>query len=164
MMLSAARRSLSATAAMRRPAVFLGPVDRCFSDEGPKQAIRKVKKKEKKSKRETGRPRDLEIILASLDAIKTKEPKPSEEEEERRAEIRRAYTIGKFQQHNQENHELACKLRFKKHAMKMLPKDSQLKKKAMEIDTAGPPRWRNIPAWTPPIPNFKPKDFMNVEE
>lgn len=157
----AAQRSLSVS---RRPAFVTALVGRCFSDEGPKQAVRKVKKKPKKTKTETGRPRDLQIILSSLDAESTKPPAADEEETARREEILRNYTVGKFKRHNEENHDLACKLRLKKHAMKMLPKDSELKEKALELDDAGPPRWRNIPAWTPPIPDFDPKQFMNIEE
>lgn len=163
MMLSAARRSLTASSTATRRPLFFGVVERCFSDEGPKTAVRKVKKKEK-SRKETGRPKELEIILASLDAKKTKEPPIDDEENARRSEIRKAYTIGKFKEHNEENHDLACKLKLKKHAMKMLPKDSEIKQKAMEIDDAGPPRWRTIPAWTPPIPNFDPKEFMSIEQ
>jgi hypothetical protein len=159
--LATGRSSLSVT---RRPTFLCAVVGRCFSDEGPKQAVRKVKKKPKKSKTETGRPRDLEIILASLDAKSIKPPPADEEETARRNEIVRKYTIGKFTRHNAENHDLACKLRLQKHAIKMLPKNSQLKQKALEIEDAGPPRWRNIPAWTPPIPGFNAKNFMNTEE
>eukprot|EP00980_Cylindrotheca_fusiformis_P017856 scaffold5653_cov147-Cylindrotheca_fusiformis.AAC.18 len=140
-------------------------VVRCFSDVGgPKQAVRKVKKKPKKSREgEEGRPKDLQIILASLDAERTRAPPPVDEEEiARREEVLKQYTIGKFQQHNEENHDLSCKLKLKKHAMNMLP--PELKEKALEIDNEGPPRWRTIPAWTPPIPGFDPRDFMNTEE
>ncbi|KAL3926777.1 MAG: hypothetical protein SGBAC_013339 [Bacillariaceae sp.] len=157
---SLSRTTLSAT---RSPA-FLAATERYFSDEGPKQAVRKVKKKPKKSKQETGRSRDLEIILAALDAPVTKPPPADEEETARREKILKNYTIGKFKQHNQENHDLACKLKMKKHAMKMLPKDSELKRKAMEIDDEGPPRWRNIPLWTPPIKDFNFKDYTTLDE
>lgn len=157
---SVARTPLSVT---RRPALLVA-AERCFSDEGPKKAVRKVKKKPKKSKQETGRPRDLEIILAALDAPVAKPPPVDEDEMARREQILKNYTIGKFKQHNQENHDLGCKLKLKKHAMKMLPKDSELKKKAMDIDDEGPPRWRNIPLWTPPIPNFNHKDYTTIDE
>lgn len=123
-----------------------------------------VKKKEKKPKGDASRPRDLELVLAALDAPITKPPVGDEEEQARRERIRKAYTIGKFQQHNQENHDLNCKLRMKQHALRMLPRNSELKKKALEIDENGPPRWRRIPAWTPPIPNFDPHQFAITEE
>lgn len=123
-----------------------------------------VKKKEKKPKGETSRPRDLEIVLAALDAPVTKPPPADEEEEARRERVRKAYTIGKFKQHNEENHFMNCKLRMKQHALKMLPRNSDLKKKALEIDDLGPPRWRRIPAWTPPIPGFDPHQFTLTEE
>ncbi len=123
-----------------------------------------VKKKEKKPKGDTSRPRDLELILAALDAPVTKPPPVDEEEEARREGVRKAYTIGKFKQHNNENHDINCKLRMKQHALKMLPRNSELKKKALEIDNTGPPRWRRIPAWTPPIPGFEPHLFTLTEE
>jgi hypothetical protein len=149
----------------RRPTFLSAVVGRCFSDEGGKLAVRKVKKKPKnKSKTETGRPRDLQIILSSLDAKSIKPPPADKEETARRNEVVKNYTIGKFTRHNEENHDLACKLRMQKHALKMMPKNSELKAKALEIEDVGPPRWRNIPAWTPPIPGFDAKKFMNLEE
>lgn len=148
------------------------PWIRFFSDvDGPKQRLVKVKKKEKKSKSggdggsSGGRSRELEILLASLDAPKAKTPPPADEAEaKRREDVLKAYTIGKFQQHNRENHELACKLKLKQHAMKMLPKNSKLREKALEVDDTMPPRWRKMPAWTPPIPGFDPSEFMIQEE
>jgi hypothetical protein len=135
-----------------------------FSDEA-KQRISKVKKKEKSSKGESGgRSRDLEVLLACLDAPKSKLPPVDGEELARRERILKAYTIGKFKQHNQENHDLACKLRMKKHAINMLPKKSKLREKALEVDDTFPPPWRRIPAWTPPIPGFDPSEFMVTEE
>lgn len=143
---------------------------RLFSDAGgPKQRSSKVKKKDKKSKGDSdgagGRSRDLEILIACLDAPKSKEP-PIDDPEElaRRENILKNYTIGKFQQHNQENHDISCKLKLKQHAMNMLPKNSKLRTKALEIDDTFPPRWRKMPAWTPPIPGFDPSEFMIQEE
>eukprot|EP00934_Nitzschia_sp_Nitz4_P007452 Nitzschia sp. Nitz4//scaffold1_size375055//269315//269764//NITZ4_000305-RA/size375055-processed-gene-0.381-mRNA-1//1//CDS//3329541132//7442//frame0 len=123
-----------------------------------------VKKKEKSSKGESSRPRDLEVILKALDAPVTTPPPADAEELARREAVRKAYTIGKFKQHNTENHDLNCKLRMKQHAMDMLPKNSALKEKALQVDTLGPPRWRRIPAWTPPIPGFDPSQFTLTEE
>ena len=53
---------------------------------------------------------------------------------------------------------------MKRHAIKMLPKGSFMAEEAMKIDNEGPPRWRNIPAWTPPIPGFDPEEYMVTEE
>jgi hypothetical protein len=160
-------RSQSISTALRcsrsRPAS--APMVRYFSDaEGPKQRISKVKKKEKKSKGDGGRSRDLEILLACLDAPKSKPPPADNAEMERRERILKNYTIGKFRQHNQENHDLTCKLKLKQHAMNMLPKNSKLREKALEVDDTMPPRWRKMPAWTPPIPGFDPSQFMLQEE
>mmetsp|Transcript_22489 Transcript_22489/g.39512 ORF Transcript_22489/g.39512 Transcript_22489/m.39512 type:complete len:173 (+) Transcript_22489:42-560(+) len=138
---------------------------RRFSDE-PKQRTSKVKKKEKKSSSDggSGRSRDLEVLLACLDAPKVNPPPADEEEMARRERILKNYTIGKFKQHNQENHDIACKLRMKQHAINMLPRNSKLKENALEIDDTYPPRWRKIPAWTPPIPGFDSSEFMITEE
>mmetsp|Transcript_21414 Transcript_21414/g.44036 ORF Transcript_21414/g.44036 Transcript_21414/m.44036 type:complete len:169 (+) Transcript_21414:137-643(+) len=137
---------------------------RYFSDEGPKQRVMKVKKKVKKNTGETGRSRDLELLLAFLDAPKVKAPPADEEETKRRDLVRKNYNIGKFKQHNEENHDIACKLRMKSHAINMLPKQTALKEKALEIDDEYPPRWRTIPAWTPPIPGFNPAVYQSTEE
>lgn len=123
------------------------------------------KKSTNKSKGgEISRPRDLEVILAALDAPKIKPPSANEEEMARRERIRKAFTIGKFKEHNLENHELTCKIKMKQHAINMLPRNSKLKEKALEIDDTGPPRWRRIPAWTPPIPGFDPNQFTLTDE
>lgn len=53
---------------------------------------------------------------------------------------------------------------MKKHAVNMLPKQSTLKEHAMKIDDQGPPPWRHLAAWTPPIPGFDPAKFMEKEE
>ena len=145
--------------------ILSGIFSRYFSDDGPKKRISKVKKKEKKTKSgETGRSRDLELLLAFLDAPKVKPPPVDEEETARRELIKKNYTIGKFKQHNEENHDIACKLKIKNHAIKMLPKNTILKEKALEIDDEFPPRWRIIPAWTPPIPGFNPSDYLVTED
>jgi hypothetical protein len=53
---------------------------------------------------------------------------------------------------------------MKKHAVNMLPKQSKLKEQAMKIDGQGPPPWRHLAAWTPPIPGYDPAKFMEKEE
>ena len=144
--------------------MIFGSSSRDFSDEGPKKRISKVKKKEKKTKGESGRSRDLELLLAFLDAPKIKSPPVDKEEQIRRELVQKNYSIGKFKQHNEENHDIACKLRMKSHAINMLPKGTVLKEKALEIDDEYPPRWRTIPAWTPPIEGFNPADYATTEE
>lgn len=151
----------------RQPQQQIGRYVRCFSDQ-PLKAQRKVKKKAKKSAAKGepgGRSRELDIMLSALDAPTSKPPPPAnEEEEQRREKILKDYTIGKFQEHNAQKHELACKLRLKRHAMKMLPRNSYLKEKALEVDDVGPPKWRRIPTYTPPIPGFNPNDYTTTEE
>jgi hypothetical protein len=103
-----------------------------------------------------GRPNDLQLILAALDAPMKQEDPLSPEEKERRHQIGRNYVIGKFRQHNEIHHDLACKLQLKKHAINMLPKNTKLREEALKIDDSGPPSWRKHAVWTPPIPGFDP--------
>lgn len=107
---------------------------------------------------------DLPLILAALDAPMRQEPTISEEERERRYQIGRNYVIGKFRQHNEIHHDLACKLQLKNHAIRMLPKNTKLREEALKIDESGPPSWRHHPVWTPPIPGFDPTQFTMTEE
>lgn len=108
-----------------------------------------------------GASKQLNQILAALDAPVRKEPPISAEETERRYQIGRNYVIGCFEQHNDLNHDLACKLQLKRHALKMLPKEGRLREEALKIDMSVPPLWRNLPVWTPPIPDFDPSQFVD---
>ena len=157
--------SLAGVALRRRTAMNYVRTFAAFDADAPKQKQQKAKKnKSKKTDTTLGRSRDLEVILAALDAPVTKPPPVDEDEMNRRENVKKMYTIGRFKNHNQENHDLAAKLRLKQHAVKMLPRDSKLKEAALEIDDVGPPRWRTIAAWTPPIPDFDPTPFTTSEE
>ena len=116
------------------------------------------------SSAETGRDKNLELILASLDGTERVEAELSADEKARRYEIGRNHVIGRFLQHNEINHDLTCKIHLKKHAVKMLPRNSQIKEEAMKTDGEGPPVWRHIARWTAPIPNFDPSLFAEHEE
>lgn len=113
---------------------------------------------------QTGRDKDLELILAALNAPSRVEPEISAEEKARRYEIGRNHVIGRFEQHNELYHNLTCKIHLKMHAVNMLPKQSWLKEAAMKIDEDGPPPWRHIAKWTPPIPGFDPSQFVDKEQ
>ena len=99
------------------------------------------------------------MVVDALDAPVTKPPPASKEEMDRRHQVGKNYVIGSFESHNALEHDLACKIRLKNHAVKMLPKNSAIRKAAMEVDDEGPPKWRHIPVWTPPIPGFDPDDI-----
>ena len=64
------------------------------------------------------------ILVQAIDAKPQIPPKPSPEEAARRYKVGRQYVIGKFQKHNEIRHDLACKLKLKNWAIKMLPKAS----------------------------------------
>lgn len=113
---------------------------------------------------DTGRDKNLELILASLNAPMRVEPEISRDEKARRYEIGRNYVIGRFQQHNDLHHDLACKIQLKMHCVKMLPRNSKLKEEALKIDGEGPPPWRHIAKWTAPIPNFDPTQFLDKDD
>merc|ERR1712146_615107 len=101
-------------------------------------------------------------VVSCLDAKVVDEPPvPTKEEMERRHKVGRNYVIGMFERHNELHHDLNCKIRLKNHAIKMLPKKSKLREAALEIDDEGPPRWRPMPVWTPPIPDFNAEEFLS---
>ena len=98
-----------------------------------------------------------------------------------RAQIGRNYVIGSFQRHNEHNHDLAVKIRMKKHAMKLLPKEGEIGDEPIEgqkktvygkwraaafkvNDKWGPPDSRPIPLLTPPIEGFDASLYMSEED
>lgn len=139
------------------------PTQRLFSEE-PAKKTTKVKKKKKGKEKEGGHDRHLDLILRCLDAPISEPPKPPEEEAKRNYEIGRAYNIGMFEQHNAREHDLACKMKLKNFAIKMLPRNSKLKEEALKVDDSVPPLWRPIPNDTPPIPNFDPSKFIHHDD
>jgi len=104
------------------------------------------------------------MVVTALDAPGTKPPPPSKEELERRFDVGRNYVVGIFDRHNLFQHELACKIRMKNHAIKMLPRNAQLRQAALKVEEEGPNKWRHIPVWTPPIPGFDPDEFSNEDK
>lgn len=153
------KRSTTLSRCFTTPLVVTSSHVRWFSDEGAKR-VTKVKKKKKGKEKTAGHDRALDLILRCLDAPISKEsPEPDEEEKARRFEIGRNYVIGMFERHNEMNHDLACKMKMKTFAIKMLPRNSKLKEEALKIDMSGPPLWRHIMADTPPIPGFDPSKF-----
>jgi len=136
---------------------------RLFSDK-PEKRKTNVKKKKKGKQKEGGHDRNLDVVLRALDAPITQRPEPSEEEKARNYEIGRNYNIGMYERHNAMNHDLACKMKMKTFAIKMLPRNSRLKEEALKVDNSAPPLWRHIPTDTPPIPNFDPSKFIHHDE
>ena len=130
----------------------------------PEKRKSNVKKKKKGKQKEGGHDRHLDLILRSLDAPITQPPEPSPEEKERNYQIGKAYVIGMYERHNEQMHDLACKMKMKNFAIKMLPRNSKLKEEALKIDHSAPPLWRPIPADTPPIPNFDPSKFIHRDD
>ena len=111
--------------------------------------------------------KSYKMVLAALNAPVTKPPPASADEMERRYQVGRNYVIGSFEEHNELEHMLSCKIRMKNHAIKMLPRNSEnsiIRKAALEIDDEGPPVWRHIPVWTPPIKDFNPDDYLEEED
>jgi hypothetical protein len=108
--------------------------------------------------------KQLKIMMSALDAPEDKEPPISAEEKARRYQIGRNYVIGRFQQNNRLDHDMTCKIYMKKHAIRMLPKNSRLREEALKISDEDPPTNRNIPLWTPPIPGFDAAKYTYIED
>jgi len=119
--------------------------------------------------------RTTDLLIRAIDSKpRIETPAPSPQEMKRRFDIGRKYVIGMFQRENAINHDLACKLQFKKHAIQMLPKAKStlgyLRQEALIVSMEPefiPPIWRPIPVDTPPIPGFNPSQFImkeNTEE
>lgn len=125
----------------------------------------------------------VNLLTMAYDAPMVKPPEPSPEEKERRYQIGRNWVIGQWKEHNEINHDLAVKIRMKRYAMKMLPKEGELgdslvsvdgketsvygrwKSEAHKInDMHGPPDHRHIPMWTPPIEGFDISQYIESEE
>lgn len=155
------------------------------SPEEPRTAQKKAKKEKRGPSAAKGRSEEEaknrieKLIIKALDAPPGKAPPASAEEMERRYHVGRNYVIGRFKQHNEWNHDLACKIRMKKHAMRMLPREGELgdveengesvygkwKREAVKLnDFWGPPDHRLIPMHTPPIEGFDPTIYMDQEE
>jgi hypothetical protein len=66
------------------------------------------------------RSKDLDLILAALNAPMRLEPPISEEEKARRHEIGRNYVIGRFKQHNAIHHDLAWYVVATCHTIRIL--------------------------------------------
>lgn len=120
-----------------------------------------------------------ELMRKAFDAPYRKPPQAPEEEMERRHNVGRNYVIGCFKRHNEWNHDLAVKIRMKKHAVRMLPKKGDVgdeivdgksiygtwNAEAMKInDNWGPPNHRPIAMHTPPIPGFDASLYKDEEE
>jgi len=155
------------------------------SPEEARIAQKKVKKEKKgpsksnEAKKETEKNRITQLIIKALDAPPGKVPPASPEEMERRYHVGRNYVIGCWERHNELNHDLAVKIRMKRHAMACLPREGQdgdemvdgesaygkLRKEAFRInDMWGPPTHRLIPMHTPPIEGFDPSIYMDQED
>lgn len=125
----------------------------------------------------------VNLLTMAFDAPEVKPPEPSPEEKERRYQVGRNWVIGCWKEHNEINHDLAVKIRMKRYAMKMLPKEGELgdslvsidgketsvygrwKSEAYKInDMHGPPDHRLIPAWTPPIEDFDISQYIEAED
>jgi len=138
-----------------------------FSEDDQKVTKKKKnKKKQKKEKTQSEKSKITDILIKCADAPIESPPPASDEEMERRYQIGRNYVIGKFKEHNERNHDLACKIKMKQFAIKMLPRGTMWKEEALKISTGddgGPPLWRRVAVDTPPIPGFNAADWIQDE-
>ncbi|KAK1747128.1 hypothetical protein QTG54_002472 [Skeletonema marinoi] len=181
--LSTSIRSISTTPTLQQAM----PAPKTSSEE-PKTAQKKVIKTKEKSgsaskmaAKEAKTNRLVDLMTKAYDAPITPPPKVSDEEMAIRAMIGRNYVIGSFKRHNENNHDLAVKIRMKKHAMKLLPKEGEIgdtpiegekntvygkwRKAAFKVNgNWGPPDSRPIPMLTPPIEGFDASLYMDAED
>ena len=141
-------------------------VSRCFSSEdAPKRRQSKVKKLKKGPSGDDGsHNRNLQLVLAALDAPFSKESPVSEDEAIRRFGVGRSYNVGTSVEHNKIQHALACKIRLKQHAVNMLPKNSRIRADALQESDTLPPDIFKMPVWTPPIQGFDPSVYMKEDD
>lgn len=120
-----------------------------------------------------------ELLARAIDAPDPGAPKASAEEMERRYHVGRNYVIGCFERHNELNHDLAVKIRMKRSAIQMLPKEGAIgdaivngksvygrwRAEAMKLNADwAPPEHRLVPMHTPPIEGFDPNLYMDKED
>ena len=108
------------------------------------------------------------ILVACLDASPRGEPEElrTKEELKRREEIVKAYTRGRFEEHNASEHDLSCKWKLKEFAIDAIP-EGFLKDDAMKVNEDSdslPPLWRRHALHTPPIPGFNISDWIDNDE
>lgn len=137
----------------------------------------------KLEKADSAEKRMLDLMIKAHDASSLVPPPASTEEMERRYNVGRKYVIGCFKRHNELNHDLAVKMRMKRYAIKMLPREGidlgdsttasgdgrsmygMWKDAALKINyNVGPPTHRHIPMYTPPIEGFDVTQYMNRDD
>lgn len=133
-------------------------------------AVGTKKKKQKVAVQEEniGKDPHVQMIIRCLDAPYPPKPQLTDEQKEQHYNAGRNYVIGRFKQHNELYHDLACKIKMKQHAIKLLPEDegTNWKEEALKIDEdpdSFPPLWRDIPTDYPPIPGFNPEEFVEED-
>lgn len=117
---------------------------------------------------DTGGDRLTNVLIKAVDARPRPRPKFSPEELKKNYDIGRSYVIGCFQRHNEIMHDLACKMKMKSHAIKMMPRSTDekmgyLRREAMTIDSSQsslPPMYRPIPLDTPPVPGYQASNYI----
>ena len=157
------------------------------SPEEPKTAQKKVNKEKKGpstakiEKADSAEKRMTDLLIKAFDAPSLVPPPASSEEMERRYNVGRNYVIGCFRRHNELHHDLAVKIRMKRYALRMLPREGidlgdaaradaddgwsvygMWKAEALRLnDNWGPPEHRQNPMYTPPIERFNINQYIN---
>lgn len=117
---------------------------------------------------DSGGDRLTNILIRAIDSKPRPRPKFSPEEAKKHNDIGRNYVIGRFQRHNEVMHDLACKMKMKSHAIKMMPRStdeqlSYLRRESLKIDSSRssmPPLYRPIPLDTPPVPGYDASKYI----
>jgi hypothetical protein len=169
------------------------------ASETPKASQKKVNKEKKGpsasklEKSASAESRIESLLIKAYDAPSLLPPAPSTEEAALRYNIGRNYVIGSFRRHNEMYHDLAVKIRMKKYALQLLPRETydlgdttissadgggsdakgssrsvyaQWKSNALKYNPNGwgPPDHRHVPMYTPPIEGFDINLYADKED
>lgn len=167
------------------------------ASETPKASQKKVNKEKKGpsasklEKSASAESRIESLLIKAYDAPSLLPPAPSTEEAALRYDIGRNYVIGSFRRHNEMYHDLAVKIRMKRYALQLLPRETydlgdttissadgggsdakgssvyaQWKSNALKYNPNGwgPPDHRHVPMYTPPIEGFDINLYADKED
>ncbi|KAL3758006.1 hypothetical protein ACHAWU_001398 [Discostella pseudostelligera] len=122
-------RSISTTPTLQLALPAANKKKSASSETTPKASPKKVNKEKKgpsasKLEKQVSQESRMEaLLIKAYDAPALLPPSPSVEEANRRYEVGRNYVIGSFERHNEMYHDLAVKIRMKRYALQLLPRE-----------------------------------------
>uniref|UniRef100_A0A7S2UVP4 Uncharacterized protein n=1 Tax=Fibrocapsa japonica TaxID=94617 RepID=A0A7S2UVP4_9STRA len=102
------------------------------------------------------------MFIDCFDVPNPKKPKFDEEKAKRYQEIGREYNRQTTIRHNNMMKALHKKIVLREEAIMAMPE--KYRAAALELETSPVPEKRVVPTWTPPIPDFDPKELAKKIE